>query len=141
MNRSKQAHGAFLALTIAVTQLSGCPLADGFFVRVENRAQDIGVTVVKLRDFDAQENVGGNVLLLPVQPGHTQLNFVSMDRVGEADALRIRVEGTNPQQPIGFAVTRVIGGGFAAGKTVVVTVNGSPTASVSIDVAAENENA
>lgn len=92
------------------------------------------MSVIKLRDFNAQENVGGNVLLIPVQPGHTQLNFVSMDKVGDADALRIRVEGTNPQQPISFAVTRVIDAGFAAGKTVAVTVKGSPTQSVDIEV-------
>ena len=109
-------------------------MADGFFICVENNATEIAVTIVKLRDFDAQENVGGNVLLLPVQPGHTQLSFVSMDNVEDADALRIRVEGTNPQQPISFAVTRVIDGGFAASKTVTVTVTGSPTQSVSIEV-------
>ena len=103
-------------------------MADGFFICVENNATEIAVTIVKLRDFDAQENVGGNVLLLPVQPGHTQLSFVSMD------ALRIRVEGTNPQQPISFAVTRVIDGGFAASKTVTVTVTGSPSQSVGIEV-------
>ncbi|NUM54378.1 MAG: hypothetical protein HUU46_12090 [Candidatus Hydrogenedentes bacterium] len=119
---------------VIVATLPGCPLANGFFVRIENKAADIAVTVVKLRDFDAQENVGGNVLLIPVQPGHTQLNFVSMDRVGSADAVKVRVEGTNPQQPIGFAVTRVIDGGFEAGKTVVVTVEGSPTQSVDIEI-------
>lgn len=124
-----------LPLLVATAMvLQGCPLANGFFVRIENNATDIAVSVIKLRDFNAQENVSGNVLLIPVQPGHTQLNFVSMDRIGDADALRIRVESTNPQQPISFSVTRVIDGGFAAGKTVTVTVTGSPTQSVSVSV-------
>lgn len=136
-NEKRKASVGAWSLTFAagvLTALSGCPLADGFFVRVDNRAADIAVTVVKLRDFNAQENAGGNVLLIPVQPGHTQLNFVSMDKVGAADAVRIRVEGTDPQQPIGFAVTRVIDGGFAAGKTVTISVTGSPTQSVDIEV-------
>ena len=125
---------AATAVIAAASLLSGCPLANGFFIRIENNATDIAVTVIKLRDFNAQENVGGNVLVIPAQPGHTQLNFVSMDKVGDADALRIRVEGTNPQQPISFAVTRVINGCFAAGKTVTVTVTGSPSQSVDIEV-------
>ncbi|MCC6798347.1 MAG: hypothetical protein IT366_24755 [Candidatus Hydrogenedentes bacterium] len=135
MSDSIRARSSKLPLLVAAAMvLQGCPLANGFFVRIENKATDISVSVIKLRDFNAQENVGGNVLLIPVQPVHTQLNFVSMDKVGDADALRIRVEGTNPQQPISFAVTRVIDGGFAAGKTVTVTVTGSPSQSVDIEV-------
>lgn len=136
LNRSKRL-ALVLLVAIAVASTSGCPLASGFFIRIENNATDIAVTAIRLRDFNAQENVSGNVLLLPVQPGHTQLNFVPMITVGDADAVRVRVEGTNPQQPIGFAVTRVIDGGFEAGKTVTVTVEGSPTQSVSIEVTAE----
>lgn len=135
MSDSIRARRFKLPLLVATAMvLQGCPLANGFFVRIENQATDIAVTVIKLRDFNAQTNVGGNVLLIPVQPGHTQLNFVSMDKVGDADALRIRVEGTNPQQPISFAVNRVIDGGFAPKKTVTVTVTGSPSQSVDIEV-------
>ncbi len=133
LNRLKR-YALFLCIAVVVVSTSGCPLADGFFIRIENKATDIAVTAIRLRDFNAQANVGGSVLLLPVQPGHTQLNFVSMDRVGDADAVKVRVEGTNPQQPIGFTVTRVIDGGFEAGKTVTVTVTGSPTQSVDIEV-------
>lgn len=122
---------------VSAIALTGCPLANGFFIRIDNKATDIAVSVIRLRDFNAQENVGGNVLLIPVEPGHTQLNFVSMDKVGDADALRIRVESTDPQQPIGFAVTRVIDGGYAVGKTIRITVDGSPTQSVSIEVEVE----
>jgi len=120
-------------LVVVASLFTGCPLANGFFIRIENNATDIAVSVVKLRDFNAQTNVSENMLQLPVEPGHTQWNFVSMDEVGSADALRIRVSGT-PQQPISFAVNRVIEGGFAVRKTIVVRVEGSPTQSVSIDV-------
>jgi len=130
-----------VTIVIAVANLfSGCPLANGFFIRIENEATGISVTAIRLRDFNAQTNVNDNVLRLPVEPGHTQLNFVSMDKVGSADALRIRVSGT-PQQPISFAVTRLIDGGFVAGNTIVVRVEGSPTQSVSIDVEAEEKEA
>ncbi len=133
--------GLVLVAAAAAVLLQGCPLADGFFIRVQNDAADIAVTVVRLRDFDAQANVTDNLLRMDVEPGSSRCVFVPLGGAGDADAVKVRVESTNPQQPIGFAITRVVDGGFVAGKTIVVTIDGSPTASVSIDVAAEEENA
>ena len=124
------------ASLIAVWALScsACPLLSGFFIRVQNNAADIAVTVVRLRDFNGQANVTDNLLRMDVGPGSSRCVFVPVGDVGGADAVKVRIAGTNPQQPIGFAITRVIDGGFAAGKTVTVTVTGSPTQSVGIEV-------
>ena len=119
---------------IAAGSLSGCPPANGFFIRVQNDAVGIAVTVVRLRDFNGQANVTDSLLRMDVGPGSSRCVFVPLRDVGGADAVKVRVAGTNPQQPIGFAITRVIDGGFEAGKTVTVTVAGSPTQSVSIEV-------
>ena len=123
-----------IGLVFAAGSLSGCPLANGFFIRIQNDATDIAVTVIRLRDFQAEENVTANLLRTEVDGGTTRSVFVPLRKVASADALRIRVNGTNPQEPIGFAITRAITGGFAAGKTVTVTVTGSPTQSVDIEV-------
>lgn len=114
--------------------LSGCPLVDGFFIHVINNAVDIEVSSILLRDFNARQNVSANLLCTPVAPESERNVLVPMADVDTADALRIRVEGTNPQEPIRFAINRAIDGGFAANKTVVVTVEGSPTQSVRIQV-------
>ena len=119
---------------ISAVALSGCPLLNSFTIQIDNNANNIAVSLVRLVNFDAQENVTGNLLPVEVAPGVTRRVVVTMDEVGDADALKVRVESTNPQQPLSFSVTRVVDGGLAAGKTILVTVDGSPTQSVSIEV-------
>lgn len=119
--------------------MTGCPLLNSFTIEIINNGNNIAVTSIRLIDFEAQEDVSDNLLAEDVASGTTKRVLVLMDNVGTGDALKVRVESENPQQPISFAVTRKVNGGFAASKTVTVTVDGSPTQSVSIDVETEEQ--
>ncbi|HRK34589.1 MAG TPA: hypothetical protein PLJ47_08340 [Candidatus Hydrogenedentes bacterium] len=129
----------FIVVAGLAVSFTGCPLLNSFTIQIDNLGNNIAVTVVRLVNFEADENVTDNILPVDVGPGVTRRVVVTMDDAGDANALKIRVESTNPQQPLSFTVTRVVEGGLAAGKTVYVTVEGSPTQSVSVQVDAEDE--
>ncbi|MDZ4860811.1 MAG: hypothetical protein SGI88_17685 [Candidatus Hydrogenedentes bacterium] len=116
--------------------LTGCPLLVSFTIRIDNNGENIAVTVVRLVNLESRDNVTDNLLPVEVSPGSTRRVLVMMDDAGDADAVKVRVESVNPQQPLSFSTTREVDGGLAAGKTIVVTVEGSPTQSVSVDVEA-----
>lgn len=119
---------------VAVAAFSGCPLANTFFIHIDNQGNNIAITKIRLVNFETQEPVTGDLLQYDVPEGEQRTLLVSMDQVGTADMLRVTIEGTNPSNPLNFSTARKIDGGFAAGKTITVTVTGSPTQSVQVEI-------